>query len=87
MCFLAASALRIYTIISVIFHEGPQFVELSESLIHLVRDKSRKGSFQKRKATRTAWLFWFHSSLSLQRIQCNVVKTTVSRVSVERQRG
>jgi len=44
MCFLAASALRIHAIISVIFHEGPQFVELSESLVHLVRDKSRKGS-------------------------------------------
>ena len=46
MCFLAASALRIHAIISVIFHEGPQFVELSESLVHLVRDKSRKGSFE-----------------------------------------
>ena len=49
MCFLAASVLRIYTIISVIFHEGPQFVELSESLVHLVRDKSRKGSFKNKK--------------------------------------
>jgi len=59
MCFLAASALRIHTIISVIFHEGPKFVELSESLVHLVRDKSRKGSFQNEKPRMTAWFFSF----------------------------
>ena len=62
MCFLAASALRIYTIISVIFHEGPQFVELGESLVHLVRDKSRTGSFQKRKTTRSCVVFFVSSS-------------------------
>ena len=59
MCFLAASALRIHTIISVIFHESPKFVELSESLVHLVRDKSRKGSFKKKSHAESRGFFHF----------------------------
>ena len=74
MCFLAASALRIHTIISVIFHEGPQFVELSESLVHLVRDKSRKGSFKNEKPRVLRGFFGF-----ILLCRCSAFNATLSK--------
>ena len=69
MRFLTASALRIHTIISVTSHEGPHFVELSESRVHLVRDKSRKGSFKNEKP-RVLRGFFCAKNFSVQRFLC-----------------